>query len=144
MSPKPDPSGRRGVDDQARDEEELLQLSRRLLDAIAVGDWDLYVSLCDPSLTCFEPEARGTLVTGLEFHRYYFNERRAADAAQTTLIDPEVRMLGPDAAVVTYVRLTQSRDAAGAAHTSRSEETRIWQRRDGRWRLAHLHRSANP
>jgi calcium/calmodulin-dependent protein kinase (CaM kinase) II len=125
-------------------EEELLQLNRRLLDAIAMGDWDLYVSLCDPSVTCFEPEACGERVTGLDFHRFYFQERRAAGAAQTTLIEPEVRMLGADAAVVSYVRLAQSRDAAGAPHTSRSEETRVWQRRDGRWRLVHLHRSANP
>jgi calcium/calmodulin-dependent protein kinase (CaM kinase) II len=143
MLPDPDPAARRGVDAHARDEEELLQLSRRLLDAIVVGDWDLYVALCDPSLTCFEPEARGVLVTGLEFHRFYFRERQAADAAQTTLIEPEVRMLGADAAAVTYVRLVQSRDAAGVAHTSRSEETRIWQRRGGRWRLVHLHRSTN-
>jgi calcium/calmodulin-dependent protein kinase (CaM kinase) II len=132
------------LDDAARAEDELLQLSRRLLDVIASGDWDAYVAICDPSLTCFEPEARGERVTGLDFHHFYFRERRPAEAAQTTLIEPEVRMLGPDAAAVTYVRLTQSRDAAGAACTSRAEETRIWQRRDGRWKLVHVHRSANP
>lgn len=130
-------------DDAARAEEELLQLSRRLLDVIASGDWDAYVALCDPSLTCFEPEARGERVTGLDFHHFYFRERRPSEAAQTTLIEPEVRLLGPDAAVVTYVRLIQSRDASGVAHTSRAEETRIWHRREGRWRLAHVHRSAS-
>jgi calcium/calmodulin-dependent protein kinase (CaM kinase) II len=130
-------------DDVARTEETLLQLSRRLLEAISGGDWDTYVSLCDPSLTCFEPEARGECVTGLEFHRFYFDERRAAGASQTTLIEPQIRMLGADAAVISYVRLVQSRDAAGQPHTSRTEETRVWQRRDGRWRLVHLHRSAS-
>lgn len=130
-------------DDIARTEDELLQLTRRLLDSIASGDWNTYVELCDPSLTCFEPEARGTLVTGLEFHHYYFQERRSG-TSQITLIEPEVRMLGADAAVVTYVRLVQSRDAAGADRTSRFEETRVWRRRENRWRLVHLHRSANP
>jgi ketosteroid isomerase-like protein len=132
----------------------LLQLNRELLDAIASGDWERYRALCDPSVTCFEPEARGELVEGLDFHRFYFTERggggagaterRGGDAAQTTLIDPRVRVLGPDAAVVTYVRLVQSRGAGGAAQTSRFEETRVWRRREGAWLLVHLHRSANP
>ena len=38
--------------------EEVLAINRRLLDAIASGDWKLYEDLCDPHLTCFEPEAR--------------------------------------------------------------------------------------
>ncbi|MGE5178192.1 MAG: DUF4440 domain-containing protein [Bacteroidota bacterium] len=121
----------------------LLRLNRELLEAIVSGDWDRYRSLCDPSVTCFEPEARGELVEGLDFHRFYFVERRAADGAQTTLIGPRVRMLGPDAAVVTYVRLVQSRGTGGAA-TARFEETRVWRRREGAWLLVHLHRSANP
>ena len=125
-----------------RDEDSLLRLNRELLDAIASGDWERYRSLCDPSVTCFEPEARGELVEGLDFHRFYFAERRGGDAAQTTLIGPRVRMLGPDVAVVTYVRLVQSRAAGGPA-TSRFEETRVWQRREGAWLLVHLHRSAN-
>ncbi len=28
--------------------------------------------MCDSTLTCFEPEARGHLVEGLGFHKYYF------------------------------------------------------------------------
>lgn len=27
----------------------------------------------DPSLTCFEPEALGNLVTGMDFHKFYFD-----------------------------------------------------------------------
>ena len=52
---------------------ELLGLNQRLLDSIAGGDWETYVELCDPSLTAFEPEARGHLVAGMDFHRFYFD-----------------------------------------------------------------------
>ena len=31
--------------------------------------------LCDPHLTAFEPEALGNLVEGLEFHKFYFDNR---------------------------------------------------------------------
>ena len=51
---------------------ELLALNRRLLESIAAGDWATYEELCDPSLTCFEPEARGQWVEGMEFHHFYF------------------------------------------------------------------------
>ena len=51
---------------------ELLALNRRLLESIAAGDWATYEELCDPSLTCFEPETRGQWVEGMDFHHFYF------------------------------------------------------------------------
>ena len=42
--------------------EELLSLTNRLLEAIATGDWETYQLLCDPTLSAFEPEARGQSV----------------------------------------------------------------------------------
>ena len=29
--------------------------------------------LCSPSMTAFEPEARGNLVEGMAFHKFYFD-----------------------------------------------------------------------
>lgn len=124
------------------DEQELLQLSQRLIDCIAAADWATYEELCDPELTAFEPEARGHRVEGLDFHRYYFDLGPGEGARNSTLVDPRVHMLGPDAAVVTCIRLVQSQTDAGPV-TSRAEETRIWQRRDGRWWHVHFHRSNN-
>ena len=54
---------------------------------------------------------------------------------------PHVRLLGPDAAVLSYVRLVQKLDAAGQPVIARSEETRVWQRIDGAWQHVHFHRS---
>ena len=42
--------------------QELLDLNQQLLNAIVGGDWDTYASLCDPTISCFEPEAKGNLV----------------------------------------------------------------------------------
>lgn len=129
------------------DADELLQLTQRLLEAIAAGDWATYEALCDPTLTCFEPEAQGQIVEGLPFHRFYF-DLAAADAGSsgkapprnTTLARPHVRVM-VDAAIVCYVRLNQRVDAAGQPTVAAVEETRVWQRRDGRWRHVHFHRS---
>jgi calcium/calmodulin-dependent protein kinase (CaM kinase) II len=122
-------------------ESELLDATRRLLDAIAAQDWATYESLCDPSLTCFEPEARGQLVEGLPFHRFYFHRPGDGAPRHTTICSPHVRVIG-DSAVVCYSRLTQTTDAAGQSVTYATQETRIWQRQAGGWRLVHFHRSS--
>ncbi len=53
---------------------------------------------------------------------------------------PNVRLMG-DVAVVTYVRLIQSVGQSGGPTTSHYEETRVWQKQQGRWRHVHFHRS---
>jgi calcium/calmodulin-dependent protein kinase (CaM kinase) II len=53
-------------------------------------------------------------------------------------------MLGDDAAIVAYVRLVQRVGDDDKPATVSSEETRVWQRIDGRWRHVHFHRSALP
>jgi calcium/calmodulin-dependent protein kinase (CaM kinase) II len=121
---------------------ELIEKSRQLLESIAAADWLTYAELCDPTLSAFEPESRGLLVEGMPFHRFYFELGSATGPRNITLTAPKVRLLGDDVAVVTYVRLEQRLDDGGLPVTGRFEETRVWHRRDGRWRHVHFHRSA--
>jgi calcium/calmodulin-dependent protein kinase (CaM kinase) II len=120
--------------------DELLRLNARLLESIASGDWATYEELCDPSLTAFEPEALGHLVEGLEFHHFYFKLGGFRGPQQTTMCDPKVRVMG-DVAVVAYVRLNQRVGGEGVPGTTGAAETRVWQRKNGRWRHVHFHRS---
>jgi calcium/calmodulin-dependent protein kinase (CaM kinase) II len=121
---------------------ELIELTRRLLKSIVEGDWATYAELCDPEITAFEPEAAGHLVQGMDFHHFYFSLPGGAPGPRnTTLASPQVWMLGRDAGVVAYVRLTQKLDASGAPVTVQSLETRVWHRKDGRWKHVHFHRS---
>jgi ketosteroid isomerase-like protein len=121
-------------------ESEVLALTRRLLESISDGDWATYQELCDPTLTAFEPEAPGQLVEGLAFHRFYFDLGGVRGKHQTTVCAPRVRVMG-DVAVVTYARLIQRLGGDGNAQTQTTTETRVWQRREGRWRHVHFHRS---
>ncbi len=120
---------------------ELLQLNQRLLESITDGDWETYAELCDPALTAFEPEGRGHIVEGMDFHRFYFDLGGTSGPHTVTMSSPKVLLLGPDAAVVVYVRLVQRLGDAHGPITMVSEETRVWQRRDGAWRHVHFHRS---
>lgn len=120
------------------DREELTTLTDQLLRTIEAGDWNTYERLCDPDLTCFEPESRGMLVQGLDFHRYYF-EQLGERSAQQSVVDLQIRLHAEDFAVVTYVRLLQL-----PHETKRFEETRVWKRTAEGWRHVHFHRSATP
>jgi calcium/calmodulin-dependent protein kinase (CaM kinase) II len=101
--------------------------------------------LCDPNITAFEPEALGNLVEGIEFHRFYFDNFSAVSKSKTanvTIHNPQVHLLGDDAASICYIKVTQTLDKQSVPQTAQSEETRIWQRRDGRWQNVHYHRSS--
>ncbi|HMP17734.1 MAG TPA: DUF4440 domain-containing protein [Gemmatales bacterium] len=119
---------------------QILQLTQKLLDAIASKDWGTYHQLTDESISCFEPEACGNLVHGLPFHNFYFQLGGGSRPGNTTITQPHIRLLG-EVAIVSYVRLIQSVGDAGP-QTSDFEETRIWQKQGESWKQVHLHRSA--
>ena len=127
---------------ESEDAKDLLQLHERLLKVtLPTGNYDEYAAGCDPTITCFEPEAKGYLVKGLEFHKYYFPSSPtdiSAICSNTTIVDPSVRILaGGQSAVVAYTRLVQR---PGGITTS-TNETRVYEKQDGKWISVHIHRS---
>ena len=123
-------------------EQELLAVSRKLLTSIDTGDWKTYESLCDSSITCFEPEALGQVVEGLAFHKFYFDlpGTPTKPARQSTIASPHIRVIG-NSAVVSYVRVVQKLDGSGAPISVAAMETRVWEKQDAGWKHVHFHRS---
>lgn len=124
--------------------EKILQLNQELLDYIADGDWDNYAAMCCPTLTCFEAEARGAFVEGLDFHKIYYDYPPEKEDKRATMSQPHVRFLaGGRVAVLSYVRLVQKFSHEAGHSTMRVEETRIWEKAetpDG-YQLVHFHKS---
>uniref|UniRef100_A0A1B6CFX4 Calcium/calmodulin-dependent protein kinase II association-domain domain-containing protein n=1 Tax=Clastoptera arizonana TaxID=38151 RepID=A0A1B6CFX4_9HEMI len=125
--------------------QEVIKMTEQLIEAINMGDFEAYTKICDPHLTAFEPEALGNLVEGMDFHKFYFDNvvGKNCKAVNTTILNPNVHLLGDDAACIAYVRLTQYMDKQGVAHSSQCEETRVWHKRDNKWQNVHFHRSTN-
>ncbi|CCA65586.1 Calcium/calmodulin-dependent protein kinase type II [Caenorhabditis elegans] len=123
--------------------QDIVRVTQTLLDAISCKDFETYTRLCDTSMTCFEPEALGNLIEGIEFHRFYFDGNRK-NQVHTTMLNPNVHIIGEDAACVAYVKLTQFLDRNGEAHTRQSQESRVWSKKQGRWVCVHVHRSTQP
>uniref|UniRef100_A0A3Q2YV15 Calcium/calmodulin-dependent protein kinase II association-domain domain-containing protein n=1 Tax=Hippocampus comes TaxID=109280 RepID=A0A3Q2YV15_HIPCM len=120
-------------------QQEIIEVTKKLLTAIVMADYDSYKEMSDPGLTSFEPESLGILVRSMEFHRFLLEN--ALGFRHTIMIEPYVHMMGDDAACIAYVRLTQALGGDLAAIHTKVEETRIWHRRNGTWRHIHFHRS---
>ncbi|CAF4123508.1 unnamed protein product [Rotaria magnacalcarata] len=127
---------------------EITKVTEQLIQAIANSDYDMYKSLCDPKITCFEPETIGNLVEGLDFHKFYFDTVLSAKASKPTInctmLTPVVHILGDESACIAYVLLLQFLDRNGQPQSVRTEETRIWHKKDSRWQCVHFHRSGMP
>ncbi|CAH1795523.1 unnamed protein product [Owenia fusiformis] len=107
--------------------QEIVKITEQLIASITGGDYDAYTKLVDPTLTCFEPEAFGNMIEGMEFHKFYFDNVMSKNnkAINTSILHPHVHLLGDDSACIAYVRLTQYLDRNGMPHTMQSEETRV-------------------
>lgn len=123
--------------------QEIIKLTEQMIAAITSGNYEEYTKYADPALTCFEPETMGNMIVGMDFHKFYFDHVLSKNnkPVNTSILNPFVHLLGDDAACIAYVKLTQYMDRDGIPQTRRAEETRVWQRKDGKWQNIHLHRS---
>lgn len=110
-----------------------------LLHSIQRGDIPTYRQLVSESLTCFEPETRGHRVEGIEFHVFQTESHEAPRRFHLELVDPVIRVYG-DAAYASYTLLV-GRDDAGAVTTTAMNETRVFAKEAGDWKMVHFHRS---
>ena len=122
-------------------EEELIGLTRQMLSAIHSGDFEGYRSYCLPDLTAFENDIAPYRIDGVEFHTDLIESAREqfSHLLRFDMLQPSVQVYG-DAAIVTYTRLLTF--AIDVPPTWRaSNETRIFIRTGGQWKMAHFHRT---
>jgi len=120
---------------------ELLKVTDALLEAIRVGDVPTYASLCVPELSCFE-DVCPYRVDGMGFHLHLLQRSAArpdANPVRNDILSPRVQVYG-DCGIVTYTRLLTYDEPDGLRHAT-FNETRVFVRLDGGWKLAHFHRS---
>lgn len=123
-------------------DDELLALTRRLLASIHSGDVKTYRELSAPELTAFETDVAPYRIEGVEFHADLMTamqkQRTYENLIRCDMLSPRVQRYG-DTAIVTYTRLMTY---AGPAPAFRAfNETRVFARQGGAWRMVHFHRS---
>ncbi len=124
------------------DDQELLDITTRILAAIHNGDADTYASLCVDDLTCFE-DVCPYRIDGVPFHVSLIKQMAEDPTQQPVrfdLLTPKVQRYG-DSAVVTYTRLLTFNDA-GSPSWRTFNESRIYVRVNGSWLMVHFHRTS--
>ena len=139
----------------------LLETNQSLLNSIVDLNYEAYDFLCSDDMSCIEPETNRNVVSGKEFHKYYFDVfgsikkdgeegetgMMAETAATTTttkvtMVMPHVQiMCEGNAAVISYVKLTQQTSSGKPPVTIQESETRVWEKRDSKWVNIHFHKS---
>ncbi len=132
-----------GVEAPATHESELLQLTHRLLTSIHEGDVETYRSLCMPDLTCFESDIAPYRIEAIDFHIDMMKAMKSQSAygglTRFDMLSPKAQIHG-DCAIVTYTRLMTYAGVMPPVFRA-FNESRIYVRQDGAWKMAHFHRS---
>jgi ketosteroid isomerase-like protein len=127
-------------------ERELLEITHRLLEAIHAGDIETYRALCASDLTCYETDVAPYRIDGADFHLDLMTAMRTGRVYEHLIrfdmLTPRVQVYG-DAAIVTYTRL-MSYAGDPAPYWRAFNETRVFFRLDGGWKMVHFHRSQAP
>ena len=121
-------------------EDELIAINRSLLTAIGGGDFATYKSLVDENATCIEPETSKQIISGLAFHKFYFDlpsdPSVKSEPKNTSMADVHCKVVGK-LGYLTYNRVTQV-----GVKTNVAQETRCWEKNEnGAWKMTHFHKS---
>ncbi|OEU11857.1 Calcium/calmodulin dependent protein kinase II, association-domain-containing protein, partial [Fragilariopsis cylindrus CCMP1102] len=121
----------------------LIELNQSLLNSIVDLNYEAYDFLCSDDMSCIEPETNRNVVSGKEFHRYYFDVfATTTTTTKVTMVMPHVQiMCEGNAAVISYVKLTQQTSSGKPPVTIQESETRVWEKRDSKWVNIHFHKS---
>ena len=119
--------------------DELNEILIKLLHSIQTRDWNTYETLTSSNLSCFEPEAKGELIRGLAFHKFFFEPYNIEIKYNIELIDPISQQNG-SIGYIAYTLILQKRKGDEITIT-KTNETRIFEKENGKWKMIHFHRS---
>jgi ketosteroid isomerase-like protein len=124
-------------------EKEVGDMETRFNAAYAANDMKAYWEFYDDGLTQWWPEGRVTLAA----YKQQWT-RLLADGGkvlENTLSDMVVQVSpSGEAAVASYALRVVTRQPDGSVTKERAQETDVWFKKDGRWRIAHLNYHPRP
>lgn len=121
------------------DAEEVLDITRRMLDAMYTADPEVHRRHCTEDMSSFEWYIAPYRIDGLEFHLGLIEAGGNGTPTRLDMLTPRVQVY-TDTAIVNYT-LLKTIAAGDGAQFSRMNETRVFVRQDGVWKMAHLHKS---
>ena len=121
-------------------EQEILDLTRQMLEAMYTADPEVHRLHCTEDLTSFEWYIAPYRIDGVEFHLRLIEEGGNGAPARLDMLTPKVQVYG-DAAIICYTLLKTMFIDGQPPQFSTMNETRVFVKQEDVWKMAHLHKS---
>ena len=124
-------------------EEEVLAITHQMLDAMYTADPTVHRRHCTEDMSSYEWYIAPNRIDGLEFHLKLIEGGGNGAPGRLDLLTPRVQVYG-DTAIVNYTLLKtvfQEQGVPLPPQFSTINETRVFVRLDGVWKMVHLHKS---
>ena len=122
-------------------EQEIWDTLHRHLKSIFTRDVAAYQDTTSEDLSLYEWWVSQHRQDGLDFHLFMIENGWAGDAARWRydLLEPRLQVHG-ETAIVSYTLMVSTAGDRGITHRTHNE-SRVLVRRDGKWRIVHVHKS---
>ena len=121
-------------------EAEILKITKQMLHAMYTSDPEVHrVHSCD-DMSAFEWYIAPYRVDGLEFHLELIQGGGNGSPTRLDMLTPRVQVYG-DTAIVCYTLLKTTLTETAPPEFARINETRVFVKQEGVWKMAHLHKS---
>ena len=122
-------------------EAEVLDITRRMLDAMYSGDPEVHRAHSAADMSSYEWYIAPQRIDGAEFHLKLIEAGGNGTLGFWEMLTPRVQVYG-DTAIVSYTLLKTASGTEGqAASFSTMNETRVFVKLGGVWQMVHLHKS---
>lgn len=121
-------------------EEEILSVTKKMLDAMYKKDIAAYRECCAEDVSSFEWYIAPYRIDGIDFHLTLIEAGGNGSPNRLDLLTPRIQVFG-DTAIMTYTLLKTIAQGGVPAAFSTVNETRVFSKIDGKWKMVHLHKS---
>ena len=121
-------------------EEEVLDITRRMLNAMYTSDPAVHRQHCAEDMSSVEWYIAPYRIDGAEFHLGLIEAGGNSPVKRFDMLTPRVQVYG-DTAIVNYTLLKTIAKPDADAAFSRINETRVFVKINGVWKMVHLHKS---
>ena len=121
-------------------EKEVLEITRQMLDAMYTANSDVHQKHSAEDMSSYEWYIAPQRIDGLEFHLRLIEGGGNGGASRLDMLTPRVQVYG-DTAIVNYTLLKTTLAKNAPPQFSSMNETRVFVKLEGIWKMVHLHKS---
>ncbi len=121
-------------------EEEVLEITRQMLNAMYTADPDVHRKHSAEDMSSYEWYIAPQRIDGLDFHLALIAGGGNGGSSRLDMLTPRVQVYG-DTAVVSYTLLKTAFGEDTPSQFSTMNETRVFVKLEGVWKMVHLHKS---